>query len=1166
MVLNDIFQKPINRQIEGVIKADDEENLRIEFEEYVLTNEVSKRLEQFLDAYNNYEGANGAWISGFFGSGKSHLLKILALLMENRSIDGTTALDLFLPKCSDNEILRGDLKRAVAIPSRSILFNIDQKADIISKTQIDAVLAVFMKVFDETCGYYGKQGHIAKFERDLDSRGIYADFKQAYQQLSGLAWEKGREQALLESTNITRAYAKVTGAAEESVKGIIDKYRSEYKVSIEDFAQQIHDYIEMQGNDFRLNFFVDEVGQYIAGNIKLMTNLQTIAESLATKCRGRAWVIVTAQEDMNKVIGEMGKQQSNDFSKIQDRFANRMKLTSADVAEVIQKRLLQKNERGIADLSELYHQEANNFNTLFSFTDGSQTYRNFQDRDHFIQSYPFIPYQYVLFQSAIQNLSEHNAFEGKHSSVGERSMLGVFQQVVVHISGCSIGDLATFDLMFEGIRSVLKTQIQRSIITAEGHLDNPLAVRVLKALLLVKYVKEFKATPRNLSVLMLDGFERDIPSFQKRLEEALNMLEQQTYIQRAGEVYEYLTDEEKDIEQEIKNTHVETQDIADELSKIVFDLTIKTNKVRFDDNGQDYPFTRKLDDRTYGREHELAINVITPFYEHSGNEDVLKMLSMKGDVLFVQMPSDDRLMRDIMMFKRTEKYIRQNITIAQQESVKRILSDKNLQNREREKDLRDRVHQLLGKAKLFTFGAEIELSCTDPQTRVAKGFHELIRRAYPNLRMLRGTRYTMDDIDAIMRPGTDTLFANDTMMMSEAEQEMLAFIKTNSSVGKRTTIKDLLDTFERKPNGWYLAAILCIATKLVVRNKIEARGDSNLLEGDEYVRTVKNTHAHANIILEPQSDFSASQLRQLKEFFADFFDAPPKSNEAKPLGKETAEAFGILTHELEKICAQKEAYSFLADLEPVIHRIRSYQNKPYSFFLTEFQQQTDELLDSKELVLDPIRRFLGGPQREIYDEAKDLLQQQASNLGYIEGDEIDLLRDTLAGESCYKKNHMQRAKEYIDSIKAKISARLSQEKQLAGEKAQKCIDSITGLYEFQDLDGSQQNQLRLPFEAMLKSLETATMIALIRDQVHTLEDKESPEALTRLNAMVREKKEKEGGLEVKETCFEYINSRTIEVPFSKTTLDNEVDLDTYLKALREAFLNELKANRRIQIK
>ena len=142
MRLNEIFKKPVDRHIEGVIKADDEASLRLEIEEYVLTNEIAKRLESFLDAYNNYEGANGVWVSGFFGSGKSHLLKMLALVLEDREFDGTSALEMFLSKLElkDNEILRGDLKRAVSIPSKSILFNIDQKADIISKTQVDALL------------------------------------------------------------------------------------------------------------------------------------------------------------------------------------------------------------------------------------------------------------------------------------------------------------------------------------------------------------------------------------------------------------------------------------------------------------------------------------------------------------------------------------------------------------------------------------------------------------------------------------------------------------------------------------------------------------------------------------------------------------------------------------------------------------------------------------------------------------------------------------------------------------------------------------------------------------------------------------------------------------------------------------------------------------------
>jgi hypothetical protein len=877
MTLKTIFFKPVDRPIEGVIKADDEASLRLEIEEYVLTNEVEKRLESFLDAYNNYEGANGVWVSGFFGSGKSHLLKILALLLENRKIDGSATLDLFLPKVDDNEILRGDLKRAVSIPSKSILFNIDQKADVISKTQIDALLSVFVKVFDETCGYYGKQPYIAQFERELDRDGLLETYKREFEAAAGKPWDWGRSRPTRVSEQADMAYNKVTG---QNQRDVLDKYRQDYHVSIEDFAEQVQGYIERQSPNFRLNFFVDEVGQYISENVKLMTNLQTIAESLATKCRGRSWIIVTAQDDMGTIVGEIGKQQGNDFSKIQARFDNRMKLTSADVAEVIQKRLLMKTEDGIRQLSDIYHVQSNNFKTLFDFADGSQTYRNFQDRDHFIHSYPFIPYQFALFQSAIQNLSQHNAFEGKHSSVGERSMLGVFQQVAIQIGDHEIGQLATFDLMFEGIRTALKSNIQRAIIQAENHLDGPFAIRLLKTLFLVKYVKEFKPTVRNLCVLMLDGFNQDLPALRKRVEEALSLLEQQTYVQRNGELYEYLTDEEKDVEQEIKCIEVESGDVAAELEKVIFDYVIKPRKIRYDENGQDYPFSRKLDDRLHGREYELAIHVISPFNENVDNEMTVKMQGWGRDELLVLMPADDRLVRDILMYKRTEKYIRQNISITQQEAVKRILTDKGFQNRERYADLQQRVQGLMGKAKLFVAGNDIEIGSEDAQTRVLRGFHELISRVYPNLRMLRGITYTENDIAKCLKHSQQGLFGNDATSLSEAEQEVLAFIQNNNRVGVRTTLKNLVEKFERKPYGWQYAAVLCTLANLCARGKVEVRTDSNLLEEDDLERALRNYHGHGNVVLEPQVEFTASQVRALKEFFEDFFDAPPRDRKS----------------------------------------------------------------------------------------------------------------------------------------------------------------------------------------------------------------------------------------------------------------------------------------------
>jgi len=159
-----------------------------------------------------------------------------------------------------------------------------------------------------------------------------------------------------------------------------------------------------------------------------MTNLQTVAESLETKCRGRAWIIVTAQEDMNAVVGEMNKQQGNDFSKIQARFANRMKLTSANVDEVIQKRLLLKNESGVALLTDIYHEQTNNFRTLFDFADGSQTYRNFKDRDHFIHAYPFIPYQFTLFQRPSRLCPSIMPLKGSTAPSGNDRCLGCFNR------------------------------------------------------------------------------------------------------------------------------------------------------------------------------------------------------------------------------------------------------------------------------------------------------------------------------------------------------------------------------------------------------------------------------------------------------------------------------------------------------------------------------------------------------------------------------------------------------------------------------------------------------------------------------------------------------------------------------------------------------------------
>ena len=846
---------------------------------------------------------------------------------------------------------------------------------------------------------------------------------------------------------------------------------------------------------------------------------------------------------------------------------------------------MSKNDNGIKQLTDLYHEQSNNFKTLFDFVDGSQTYRNFQDREDFIHGYPFIPYQFSLFQSAIQNLSMHSAFEGKHSSVGERSMLGVFQQVAIHIADHEVGQLATFDLMFEGISTALKSQIQKAIIQANNNLDNPFAIRVLKALFLIKYVKEFKSTLRNLCVLMLEDFNQDIPVLRKRVEQALNLLEQQTYIQRNGEEYEYLTDEEKDVEEEIKNTEIETTEVADELVKIVFDHIIKNRKIRYEDNGHDYFYTRKLDDRLHGREHELSINVITPFYENAESLDVLRGLSMARAELMVIMPPDDRLMRDITMYKQTEKYIRQNISTAQLDTVKGILENKGFQNRERYSGIQQSIKSLLGQANMLVQGGDVEIGGEDAASRIIRGFHDLIQRTYPNLSMLRGISYTENDVPNYLNNTQEGLFGNDATAMAESEQELLSFVQSNNRGGVRTTLKNLIEKFERKPYGWYYAAILSTLAMLCARGKIEVRKDGNILEEGELEKALLNSREHANVVLDPQIDFSASQVRNLKEFYEDFFDAPPQSSEAKVLGKDTGLAFQKVIDELNLLVVQSSQYPFLNSLVPTIEQLESINGKPYTWYLTELSNNEDELLDLKESVIDPVRKFMSGFQREIYASSKEFIQSQDANFAYInenDNDSINQIKIVLADPSCYKGDKIQNLKSQVDELKTTINKKIQEIRTETITKLDAMQSRMQSMNEYKTLAEEQSRQLDAPFSNLKDHINQQHLIAVINDSIRFFEEagyqkllKKMVDAATPIPKGSDQVGTGKGGKPAGKTSgqkggvaeqeIEYIPTRKVIVDFDKAWLASESDVDGYIERYKDELIKLIKEGKRIQL-
>ena len=213
----------------------------------------------------------------------------------------------------------------------------------------------------------GDDMKVASFERFLNQQGKLAAFKARFEEINGESWDKSREAFAFWEDDIIQALTEVTEMSESAARNWFSGEET-VEISIDKLTREINEYIATKPANYRLLFLVDEVGQYIGDNSKLMLNLQTVVEELGIKCHGRAWVIVTSQEDIDSVT----KVKGNDFSKIQGRFNTRLSLSSSSVDEVINRRLLEKNDDARQLLGLLYHQSVSAMRNLFTFKQGTR--------------------------------------------------------------------------------------------------------------------------------------------------------------------------------------------------------------------------------------------------------------------------------------------------------------------------------------------------------------------------------------------------------------------------------------------------------------------------------------------------------------------------------------------------------------------------------------------------------------------------------------------------------------------------------------------------------------------------------------------------------------------------------------------------------------------------
>ena len=366
MQIKNMFHDDINRPINGVIKVDQDADDVIfdEVKEYVITKELRKHFSAFFNYYSDSFGVPtadiGVWISGFFGSGKSHFLKMLSYILENKPVADSTTVEMFRQKFEDDPATFMQIDRATKGETETILFNIDIESSI--NKDKTAVLRVFAKMFYNHLGFYGENLKVAMLEYYIEQSGKTEEFRRVFEEKKGKPWVEMRRAFAFNGKFIIPTLMEVLDMSEDDAKQwFADKTAIE--LSIAQLVRDIKDYVDSKSKDFRLLFMIDEVGQYVGTDTDMLLNLQSLTEKLGSECQGKVWVICTGQEAIDEII----KVRADEFSRIQARFKTRLSLSSSSVDEVIQKRILKKNEESEKVLEEVYNQNDSVLRNLFTF-------------------------------------------------------------------------------------------------------------------------------------------------------------------------------------------------------------------------------------------------------------------------------------------------------------------------------------------------------------------------------------------------------------------------------------------------------------------------------------------------------------------------------------------------------------------------------------------------------------------------------------------------------------------------------------------------------------------------------------------------------------------------------------------------------------------------------
>lgn len=401
-------------------------------------------------------------------------------------------------------------------------------------------------------------------------------------------------------------------------------------------------------------------------------------------------------------------------------------------------------------------------------------------------------------------------------------------------------------------------------------------MRLLKVLLLVKHVDGFPTTPHNLRILLTDQFDMDVMELERNIKYVLGELEKDTYVQRVGDTYNYLTNEEQDIEQEIKSTDIDSSKEIDELKKILVSDVLGKMTVAYGEQRAQFRYGLRIDGVQQSAQQPIWLNVVTSTNAQDRADAIRMGMGMRDTITLLLDISDRTLFDDLRMYVKTYTYLMRTDKNSQSEVRQQIISRKSVANERLYTELRTRIVKAAANGEFDYNGGKVEVKSTEVQARMAEGLGTLIGRYYTNFSLLGGQRYEETDLARIImnasqhQPGMlDGMNAVQDKLDVPAD-DVFAAVSRDKGKGMVATVKSLLDAYGNVPYGWPYAATLACIGHLYGSDRITLTLDGKPVQRSEAARLLRETKKQDSIRVDLPRVFDTRKVSQLRDFARDF--------------------------------------------------------------------------------------------------------------------------------------------------------------------------------------------------------------------------------------------------------------------------------------------------------